>query len=163
TLRKALGANAIETRPPGYLLRAAGTDLAEFESLTESACREPEAARRAALYREALSLWRGPALDEFRREPFAMAAARRLADPRPTGRARRRRVHRLDARTAARTALRGRARTSPRVARRSPGRAARAGRGARAHTLGGRRRGPHRRVHLERPRRRPCTTRGRTG
>ena len=33
TLRKALGSNAIETRSPGYLLRAARTDLASFEKL----------------------------------------------------------------------------------------------------------------------------------
>jgi hypothetical protein len=37
-------------------------------------------ARRAQLYREALALWRGPALAEFRREPFAVAATRRLAE-----------------------------------------------------------------------------------
>src|SRR5437773_11521627 len=79
TLRKALGPDAIETRSPGYLLRTARTDLVSFESLAESARRESDPARRARLYREALSLWRGPALDEFRREPFAFAAARRLA------------------------------------------------------------------------------------
>src|SRR5439155_14738487 len=80
TLRKALGPDAIQTRSPGYLLRTARTDLAAFESLAESARREPDPARRAQLYRDALSLWRGPALDEFRREPFAFAAARRLAE-----------------------------------------------------------------------------------
>jgi DNA-binding SARP family transcriptional activator len=80
TLRKALGSDAIQTRSPGYALRAAGTDLARFESLAESARREPDAGRRVQLYRDALSLWRGPALTEFRREPFAVAAARRLAE-----------------------------------------------------------------------------------
>ncbi|TML82337.1 MAG: AfsR/SARP family transcriptional regulator, partial [Actinobacteria bacterium] len=80
TLRKALGPDAIQTRSPGYVLRAARTDLAWFESLAESARGEPDAGRRAQLYRDALSLWRGPALDEFRREPFAVAAARRLAE-----------------------------------------------------------------------------------
>jgi DNA-binding SARP family transcriptional activator len=79
TLRKALGAHAIETRSPGYVLRAR-TDLASFESLAESARREPDGARRAQLYRDALLLWRGPALAEFRREPFAFGAARRLAE-----------------------------------------------------------------------------------
>jgi DNA-binding SARP family transcriptional activator len=82
TLRKALGSGAIETRSPGYVLRAARTDLASFESLAESAHRELDAGKRARLYRDALSLWRGPALDEFRREPFALAAARRLAEMR---------------------------------------------------------------------------------
>jgi DNA-binding SARP family transcriptional activator len=80
TLRKALGPDAIETRSPGYLLRTARTDLASFETLAESASREPDPARRAGLYRDALSLWRGPPLDEFRREPFAFPAARRLAE-----------------------------------------------------------------------------------
>jgi DNA-binding SARP family transcriptional activator len=80
TLRKALGSAAIETRSPGYVLRVARTDLARFESLADSAHRESDAGKRARLYRDALSLWRGPALDEFRREPFAFAAARRLAE-----------------------------------------------------------------------------------
>src|SRR5689334_14994616 len=79
TLRKAIGTDTIQTRPPGYTLRAR-TDVASFESLAESARKEPDAARRARLYRDALSLWRGAALDEFRREPFAFAAARRLAE-----------------------------------------------------------------------------------
>jgi len=79
TLRKAIGADAIQTRPPGYALRAR-TDVASFESLAESARKEPDAARRARLYRDALSLWRGAALVEFRREPFGFAAARRLAE-----------------------------------------------------------------------------------
>jgi DNA-binding SARP family transcriptional activator len=79
-LRKALGSDAIQTRAPGYVLRATRTDLARFESLSESAHQELDAAKRARLYREALALWRGPALAEFRREPFALAAARRLAE-----------------------------------------------------------------------------------
>lgn len=82
TLRKALGSGAIETRSPGYVLRVARTDLARFEFLAESAHRELDAGKRARLYRDALSLWRGAALDEFRREPFALAAARRLAEVR---------------------------------------------------------------------------------
>jgi DNA-binding SARP family transcriptional activator len=79
-LRKALGAEAIETRPPGYLLRAAGSDLTRFEALAESARDVEDAPRRARRYRDALALWRGPALAEFRREPFAEAATRRLAE-----------------------------------------------------------------------------------
>jgi DNA-binding SARP family transcriptional activator len=79
-LRKALGAEAIETRPPGYLLRPGSLDLSRFEALAESARSVEDPARRAQLYREALALWRGPALAEFRREPFAVAATRRLAE-----------------------------------------------------------------------------------
>ena len=50
TLRKALGANAIETRPPGYLLRAAGTDLAAGQALPYKALarRRPVNPRTAA-------------------------------------------------------------------------------------------------------------------
>src|SRR5581483_7818199 len=51
-----------------------------FEQLAERARSESDPARRVQLYREALSLWRGRALDEFRREPFAPAAARRVAE-----------------------------------------------------------------------------------
>jgi DNA-binding SARP family transcriptional activator len=81
-LRKALGADAIETRAPGYLARAAAdeSDLGRFEQLAERARGTGEPAKKAALLREALDLWRGPALAEFRDEPFAEAAARRLAE-----------------------------------------------------------------------------------
>jgi DNA-binding SARP family transcriptional activator len=81
-LRKALGPDAIETRAPGYLARAAAeeSDLGRFEQLAEQARGAGEAARKAALLREALDLWRGPALAEFREEPFAEAAGRRLAE-----------------------------------------------------------------------------------
>jgi DNA-binding SARP family transcriptional activator len=81
-LRKALGADAIETRAPGYLARAAAdeSDLGRFERLAKRARGTGEPAKKAALLREALDLWRGPALAEFRDEPFAEAAARRLAE-----------------------------------------------------------------------------------
>src|SRR5437588_534023 len=81
-LRRALGAETIETRAPGYVLRASReeSDLGRFESLTQSARDTGDAAERAELLREALSLWRGPALAEFRDEPFARAAARRLEE-----------------------------------------------------------------------------------
>ena len=79
-LRKTLGENRIETRAPGYVLRASGeeSDLGRFEGLTGAARDTADATQRAKLLREALSLWRGPALAEFRDEPFARAAARRL-------------------------------------------------------------------------------------
>jgi DNA-binding SARP family transcriptional activator len=81
-LRKALGADAIETRPPGYVLRARPdeVDLGRFEALADEAREAPEPGRRAHLLRRALGLWRGPALGEFRREPFARAAGQRLEE-----------------------------------------------------------------------------------
>jgi DNA-binding SARP family transcriptional activator len=79
-LRKALGPEAIETRAPGYVLREGTSDLARFEELTERARAEADAERRARLLREALELWRGEPLAEFRREPFAQTAAARLAE-----------------------------------------------------------------------------------
>jgi hypothetical protein len=63
-------------RERGEILRRA------FEELTERAESEREPARRAELLRDALALWRGEPLAEFAREPFAIAAARRLADVR---------------------------------------------------------------------------------
>jgi DNA-binding SARP family transcriptional activator len=79
-LRKALGATAIETRGAGYALRGSTSDLARFEELTELARGERDARRRAAVLREALGLWRGEPLAEFRREPFAAQAAARLEE-----------------------------------------------------------------------------------
>jgi len=85
-LRKVLGRERIETHPPGYRLVAdpGEVDLRRFETLTETGYAVREPARRAELLREALSLWRGPALAEFRQEPFALGAARRLAELRLT-------------------------------------------------------------------------------
>jgi DNA-binding SARP family transcriptional activator len=69
-LRQALPADMLVTRPPGYVveLRPEELDLVRFDRLREQ--------RR---YREALALWRGPALAEFR-EPFAETEARRLEE-----------------------------------------------------------------------------------
>jgi len=60
----------IVTAPPGYLLRVAQDqiDILEFErSLSEArtAADEGDPRRAAALLREALALWRGPALEGF--------------------------------------------------------------------------------------------------
>ena len=81
-LRKALGAERLVTRPPGYELRVeeGELDLDRFERLATEArerltAREPAEARK--LLEEALALWRGPALREFR-EPFADTASSRL-------------------------------------------------------------------------------------
>jgi DNA-binding SARP family transcriptional activator len=81
-LRKALGAARIDTRPPGYVLAAEAkeVDLARFESLAERAHDAGDPALRSELLGRALALWRGPALAEFREEPFARGAGRRLAE-----------------------------------------------------------------------------------
>src|SRR5437762_7059153 len=62
-LRKDLGAEALVTKPWGYVLRVdpGEVDLQRFESLVTEA--KPLAAReRRAKLIEALALWRGPAL-----------------------------------------------------------------------------------------------------
>ena len=81
-LRKVLGAAAIETRRPGYLVRVPrdAHDVGRFEALLDEANETRDPAGRVKLLERALSLWRGPALAEFRDEPFARAAARRLAE-----------------------------------------------------------------------------------
>ena len=83
-LRKLLGP-VIETRPPGYLVRAGGDtlDLSRFERLAEeagSALAHGAHERAAALLREALALWRGPPLADLAYEPFAAAPVARLEE-----------------------------------------------------------------------------------
>jgi DNA-binding SARP family transcriptional activator len=84
-LRKLLPADALVTRPPGYLLAVEPTtiDLARFERLVADARGAPPQ-RASALLREALELWRGPALAEFEDEPFARVERERLDDLRLT-------------------------------------------------------------------------------
>jgi DNA-binding SARP family transcriptional activator len=81
-LRKVLApADLIETREPGYMIRVGADqlDLMRFEQLVADAQNEPpeDAAR---ILRRALGLWRGPALGDLVREPFAQAEARRLEE-----------------------------------------------------------------------------------
>jgi DNA-binding SARP family transcriptional activator len=59
-LRKALGADRLQTRPSGYLLRVdeGELDLEQFERLTAEARAQPPAEARDTL-KQALSLWRG--------------------------------------------------------------------------------------------------------
>jgi DNA-binding SARP family transcriptional activator len=84
-LRKALGPDRVVTKPPGYELRVeeGELDLDRFERLATEA-RERlaggDAKGAAQLLEQALALWRGPALREFRTEPFADAAASRLEE-----------------------------------------------------------------------------------
>lgn len=80
-LRKALGAETIETRPPGYLIRidADQLDLARVRRLVDEA-RASDPSRRARLLGEALGLWRGEPLSELAYESFAQAEIARLAE-----------------------------------------------------------------------------------
>jgi DNA-binding SARP family transcriptional activator len=71
-LRKTLGPEVLETRPPGYRLRvrAGELDLDRFRLAVEAA-RMLEPVPRAAKLREALTWWRGPPLADFTFESFA--------------------------------------------------------------------------------------------
>jgi hypothetical protein len=78
-LRKAIGADTLQTRPPGYVL-AIGKDQIDagrFESSVATA-RRAAPDERARLLRDALALWRGPPLAEFAFDDFAQAEIRRL-------------------------------------------------------------------------------------
>jgi len=78
-LRKVLGAEAIETRAPGYAVRleAGQLDLSRARRLVDEA-RASDPSRRARLYREALALWRGEPLAELAYESFAQGEIARL-------------------------------------------------------------------------------------
>jgi DNA-binding SARP family transcriptional activator len=80
-LRKQLGEGRLVTRAPGYLLRLDPSELdaARFEQLV-GAARGADPAAAATTLREALALWRGPALADLAYEPFAQAPAARLEE-----------------------------------------------------------------------------------
>ena len=84
-LRKALGADAIETRPPGYRVRLedADLDLARVRRLVDEA-RGADPPRRARLLGEALALWRGDPLPELSFEAFAREELGQLEELRLT-------------------------------------------------------------------------------
>ena len=82
-LRRALPEGRLVTRPPGYLFRAFAdeVDLGRFERLLahgRQALADGAAAEAAEALGLALELWRGPALADFRYEPFAQAEIARL-------------------------------------------------------------------------------------
>ncbi|MFK0201987.1 AfsR/SARP family transcriptional regulator [Streptomyces lavendulae] len=75
-LRRTLGHAAVRSGPGGYLLDAQREDVDafRFERLVRAAADAPDPAGAAALYDEALALWRGPALASL---PEAAAEAAR--------------------------------------------------------------------------------------
>jgi DNA-binding SARP family transcriptional activator len=80
-LRKDLGDGRLVTRAPGYALHVdrSELDLARFEQLVGEAARsDPE--RAAGTLREALALWRGPALADLTYESFAQPEIARLEE-----------------------------------------------------------------------------------
>ena len=84
-LRRVLPAGRLITAAPGYMLRVfpAELDVAQFEQLIFEG-RDALAARAAAeavqLLDQAMTLWRGPPLTDFRYEPFAQDEIGRLEE-----------------------------------------------------------------------------------
>jgi peptide/nickel transport system substrate-binding protein len=86
-LRAVLGADRIERRAPGYVVRLepGELDLERFETLLEqgrAAAATGDAATASEVLRQALGLWRGPALADLLYEPFAAGEAERLEERR---------------------------------------------------------------------------------
>ena len=84
-LRRALPPGRLVTRAPGYLLRVLPDelDLDRFERLLAAgrqALADGAAGEAARTLRLALGVWRGPALADFRYEPFAQAEIARLEE-----------------------------------------------------------------------------------
>src|SRR5262249_53826881 len=82
-IRSAVGPDAIEARPPGYVLIANRDDVDAmlFEDLLDQARakgREPRTIDR--LLGEALALWRGPAFADLAREPSLAGDIARLEE-----------------------------------------------------------------------------------
>ena len=80
-LRRALGADVVETRSPGYVIvtEPEAVDATRFEALLATA-RSAPVAERAGLLRTALGLWRGPALADLAEEEFTQGEIRRLEE-----------------------------------------------------------------------------------
>jgi len=84
-LRRALPPGRLVTRVPGYVLRIfpEELDVSQFEQLVSEgreALTAGAAEQAARTLRQALSLWHGPALADFRYEPFAQAEIVRLEE-----------------------------------------------------------------------------------
>lgn len=86
SLRDAGGEELLVTRPPGYVLKVdpSAVDAVRFESLLTQASETAEGKhhRAAAILREALGLWRGPALADAADAPGTRAEAARLEEAR---------------------------------------------------------------------------------
>jgi DNA-binding SARP family transcriptional activator len=80
-LRKQLGDGRLATHAPGYTLHVEPSelDLARFEQLAGEA-RRANPRRAARKFRDALALWRGPALADLAYEPFAQPEIARLEE-----------------------------------------------------------------------------------
>jgi DNA-binding SARP family transcriptional activator len=80
-LRKVVGADVLVTKPPGYRfqLEPEQLDLERFRRLVEGS-RQEGVTERAAKLREALGLWRGPALADLAFESFALGESARLEE-----------------------------------------------------------------------------------
>ena len=86
-LRKVLGDGRLVTQGRGYTLRIepGQTDVDRFEALVargRRALADGDALTAGAVLREALAVWRGPALSDFAYQPFAQAAIARLEESR---------------------------------------------------------------------------------
>jgi DNA-binding SARP family transcriptional activator len=86
-LRRALGADAIRTESPGYVIHLDGDqlDTATFTELVAVGRRAAEGGgydQAAQAFRAALDLWRGPALTGVTDQPWAVADAARLEEAR---------------------------------------------------------------------------------
>ncbi len=84
-LRRVLPPGRLITTGPGYMLRIfpAELDIAQFEQLTfegRDALAAGAAAEAVQLLNQAMTLWRGPPLADFRYEPFAQAEIARLEE-----------------------------------------------------------------------------------
>ena len=84
-LRKLVREPVIETRAPGYTIHVSPEqlDLSRFERRVEEATEllaRGEAQRANDLLRDALTLWRGPALADLAYESFAQTAIERLEE-----------------------------------------------------------------------------------
>ncbi len=84
-LRRVLPQGRLITRAPGYALRMfpEELDVSQFDQLVfqgREALTAGAAEQAARTLRQALSLWQGPALADFRYEPFAQAEIVRLEE-----------------------------------------------------------------------------------
>jgi DNA-binding SARP family transcriptional activator/predicted ATPase len=84
-LRRVLPAGRLSTTGPGYMLRLfrAELDVAQFEQLIfegRDALAAGTATEAVQLLDQAMTLWRGPPLTDFRYEPFAQAEIARLEE-----------------------------------------------------------------------------------